>query len=101
LTINFRAGQLKWSYLTTTNFGATMKIRHYNENGLRFVCIQDIIDYCQSVIDAKDSDRSDLERKIAFFTGTTLVVLWTELINSQNIDVPTDHIMAKVSRKLQ
>ena len=78
-----------------------MKIRHFNENGLRFICISDMIDYCQDVINDKDPNRSDTERKIAFFTGATLASLWTELINSQDFDVSTDHIMAKVSSELQ
>jgi len=80
------------------------KIRHFNDHGLRFICISDVVDYCDSVINSNDPERSDTERRIAFFTGATLVALWTELINSQDSDRPDElghGIMAKVSRRLQ
>ena len=76
-------------------------------NGQRFVSINDLMDYCTSIVESKNPEIDENYRKAVYIAGGVIADIWSFIVKNdtlkadQKVAGSKNAILSAVSKKLQ
>ena len=58
------------------------KIEHFMHNGQRFVSINDLMDYCEHIINSKNPEIDENYRKAVYVAGGVIADIWSFIVKT-------------------
>ena len=83
------------------------KIEHFMHNGQRFVSINDLMHYCEHIINSKNPEIDENYRKAVYIAGGVIADIWSLIVKNEFVKVDQEvadsrnAILSAVSKKLQ